>query len=421
MFIDIKEAKQFNSITKMRLYINDGFCDTIERLKRYITLIDDRSIREDLLDVARSGDLSLWLKEHSHIKLAEGLNQLNSDESIDGDAEYITRLSALFEIENKYEKTPYHKCLKYEDVSTVVRKDTLYIRVRFQILDDVNETYRIFVISRMENLFHDINPSQHAIGTSYEVVLTQTGYNPYIEQKYSIFIEDSELKKFNLGGSNEKWNPLNMIKVVGGRYQMGATYEQGNDASENEVKRSVTVHDFFIATVPVTRCLWNSVMEQNSSQGEEDKRPKTNVSYDDCQQFIKKLNQMTGEKYRLPTEEEWEFAARGGKSSKHYKYSGGNNISEVSWYRENDNTVTLNEVGKKKPNELGIYDMSGNVWEWTSSPCSDFSKRGKSNKSKHMVTRGGCANSTDKGCRVSRRYSSAICHKSKYLGFRLAK
>ena len=219
----------------MRLYINDGFCDTFERLKGYIKLLDNRSIREDLLDIARSGDLSLWLNEHSHAKLAEGVNELNSDESI-GDAEYITRLSALFKVENNYKKTPYQKCLKYEDASTSVKKDTLIIRVRFRILDDVNETYRISAVSRMENMFQDINPSQHAIGTSYEAVLTQSGYNAYIEQKYSILIDDSELKQIILGGSNEKGNPRNMIKVAGGSYQMGATNEQGDDASENEVK-----------------------------------------------------------------------------------------------------------------------------------------------------------------------------------------
>ena len=404
----------------MRIHIKDDFCDTLESLKGYIKRIEDRSIREDLLDVARTGDLSMWLNEHSHAKLAEGVNRLNSDESID-DSEYITRLSALFEIENNYKKTPYQTCLKYEEVSTSVKNDTLIIRVRFRILDDVNETYRISAVSRMENLFHDINPSQHAIGTSYEVELTQSGYNAYIEQKYSILIDDSELKQINLGGSNEKGNPLNMIKVAGGSYQMGATYEQGDDASENEVKKRVIIKDFCIATVPVTRHLWNSVMKQNFSQEEREKRPKTNVSFDDCLQFIEKLNQMTGEQYRLPTEEEWEFAARGGKLSKHYKYSGSNKISEVAWCRGENNTITLHEVGLKKPNELDLYDMSGNVWEWTCSPCTDFSKDNTGDQTMHMVTRGGCANSTDKGCRVSRRYSSAISHKSKYLGFRLAK
>ena len=202
---------------------------------------------------------------------------------------------------------------------------------------------------------------------------------------------------------------------------MGATDEQGDDASENEVKKRVTIKDFFIATVPVTQHLWNSVMKQNFSQEEGENKPKTNISFNDCLHFIEKLNQMTGEQYRLPTEEEWEFAARGGKLSKHYKYSGSNKISEVAWCRRENNTITIHEIGLKKPNELGLYDMSGNVWEWTCSPCTDFSKDNTGDQTMHMVTRGGCANSTDKGCRVSRRYSSAISHKSKYLGFRLAK
>lgn len=402
----------------MRLYINDEFCDSFERLRSYIKHLENRSIREDLLDIARSGDLSKWLDEHSLVKLAEEIEKLNSNESI-GDADYITKLSALFEVENKYKKIPYQKCLKFVDVSTSVKNDTLLIRVRFQILDDVNETYRISAVSRIEKLACDINPSKHTTGTCYDAVLTQEGYNAFIEQKYTIALDDTELKTISFGGYNDKKNPLNMIKVIGGSYQIGATSEQGNDASENEIKRRVKVHDFFISAVPVTRSLWNSVM--GNSNGEENNKPITNVSYDDCQRFIEKLNHITGEKYRLPTEEEWEYAARGGQKSRHFRYSGSNNVSDVAWYRGDSNRGTIHEVGIKKPNELGIYDMSGNVWEWTSSVCTNFTKDISIKSLGHMVTRGGCANSTSKGCRVSRRYSSEINHKSKYLGFRLAK
>lgn len=408
----------------MRLYIYDGFCDDFGRLKEYVRLLDDKFIREDLLDAARSGDLSLWLNEHSHTKIAEEVNLLNLNTSI-GDAEYISKLSALFEIEHIYNKIPYENCLKFEDVYTAVERDKFLIHVRFQIIDDVNEKYTISAISRMGNLTGDINPSQHEIGDYFEVVLTHNDYNEYIEYNYKIFIDDFELKMVHFGNSNNRFNPLNMIKVEGGNFQMGATEEQGSDASKNEVKKDVAIQEFFISSVPVTNHFWDSIMDKEekilSPVNGGRFKPKTNITYEDCLLFIEKLNRITGETYRLPSEEEWEYAARGGVKSKHYKYSGGNIITDVAWCRGVEKYVTLHEVALKKPNELGLYDMSGNIWEWTCSPCTDFSKEKLDVTKSHRVTRGGCANSTDKGCRVSRRYSSATNHKSKFLGFRLAK
>ena len=198
-----------------------------------------------------------------------------------------------------------------------------------------------------------------------------------------------------------------MIKVEGGTFTMGATSEQGSDASDNEKPtHQVTLSTYYIGRTEVTQALWEAVMGSNPSRFKGKKLPVENVSYDDCKQFIEKLNVMTGQDFRLPTEAEWEFAARGGNQSHGYKYSGSNYLDDVAWFRENSGSET-NTVATKRPNELGIYDMSGNVPEWcrdsyakyTSSPQTN--PRGGSGSSR--VCRGGSWCSGARYCRVSFR------------------
>ena len=171
-----------------------------------------------------------------------------------------------------------------------------------------------------------------------------------------------------------------MVKVSSGTFQMGASPQEGDTVYACEIPaHQVMLYDYFIGEMEVTQELWQAVMCGNPSlRKNSNQLPVENVSWNDCQIFIKKLNQLTGIQFRLPTEAEWEFAARGGNRSKGYKYSGSNDLNTVAWYGENSG-IKSHEVGMKLPNELGIYDMSGNVAEWCQDRYGDYSSEWQTN------------------------------------------
>ena len=219
---------------------------------------------------------------------------------------------------------------------------------------------------------------------------------------------------------------IEMVWVSGGTFTMGATSEQGSDAWDDEKPaHSVTLSGYYIGKYEVTQAQWKAVMGNNPSSFKGDNLPVESVSWNEVQEFIKKLNQMTGKSYRLPTEAEWEYAARGGNNSRGYKYSGSNNIGSVAWYYDNSGSTT-HPVGSKSPNELGIYDMSGNVREWcqdrwasnyySSSP--QRNPQGSASGS-DRVLRGGCWDNDARNCRVSCRSYVSPYSGGYYLGFRL--
>lgn len=210
------------------------------------------------------------------------------------------------------------------------------------------------------------------------------------------------------------------VLVNGGSFFMGATSEQKNYADESEYPaREVEVKTFLIGKYEVTQDLWCAVMGSNPSDHVGDKLPVENVSWLDVQEFISKLNQMTGNQFsfRLPTEAEWEYAARGGQSSSGRVYSGSDTLSEVGFYESNSDSQS-HPVGILAPNELGIYDMSGNVWEWCQDTYGSYSEKTEDGIVKSY--RGGSWLNEDTYCRVSMRGSAAQDLKSRTRGFRLA-
>ena len=145
--------------------------------------------------------------------------------------------------------------------------------------------------------------------------------------------------------------------------------------------------------------------------------PVENITHDEAVEFVRRLSKMTNINFSLPTEEEWEYAARGGQKSKHYRFAGSDNIEDIAWYRDNANRRT-HPVGEKLPNELGIYDMCGNVWEWTETPAHSYAIDVKPDGNCY-IRRGGSWWHEEKNCRVSRRYASDHSKKTSGLGLRV--
>lgn len=221
-----------------------------------------------------------------------------------------------------------------------------------------------------------------------------------------------------------------MVYVDSGSFMMGATEEQGEDAFEMEYPvHKVSLSPYYIATVEVTQAQWRAVMGSDPSYFKGDSLPVEQVSWDDAMAFCVKLSEETGKKYTLPTEAQWEFAARGGNLSQGYKYSGSDSIGEVAWYDKNswdneNSRYQTHPVGEKKANELGLYDMSGNVWEWCLDWAELYSLEDAVNpqgpgEGSNRVIRGGSWGDIARDCRVSGRGSDAPGDRNRNLGFRV--
>ena len=236
----------------------------------------------------------------------------------------------------------------------------------------------------------------------------------------------------NNGGSNDSGSenvfPGKVYTVNGVSFKMiavkGGTFQMGSDDGYNAVHQ-VTLSDYYIGETEVTQELWNAVMGSNPSYFYGNmQRPVETVSWNDCQTFISRLNELTGETFRLPTEAQWEYAARGGYKSKGYTYSGSNAIDDVAWHWYNSDRTT-HPVKTKAPNELGIYDMSGNVWEWCSDWYGSYSSAAQTyptgpSTGSYRVIRDGSWGDYATDCRVAGRRPITPTNSFDCLGLRLA-
>lgn len=216
-----------------------------------------------------------------------------------------------------------------------------------------------------------------------------------------------------------------MKKVEGGTFNMGASEYDSEAKAWEKPAHPVTLDSYYIGETEVTQELWKQVMGYNPSQHVSDSYPVESVSWSDCVEFCQKLSQKTGRRFRLPTEAEWEFAARGGNMNKGCMFSGSNDLEDVAWSQEVSGGVP-HSVKLKQPNELGLYDMTGNAWEICSdmysrySGASEYNPQGPETSEKGRVRRGGGWLNSANYCRVSYRYYTPHGQSNDFLGFRLA-
>ncbi len=229
----------------------------------------------------------------------------------------------------------------------------------------------------------------------------------------------NDTKTFDVNGVS-----FTMIPVEGGTFTMGATSEMTAPDSDEKPTHQVTLSSYYMGETEVTQALWQAVMGSNPSWFQGDNLPVEWVSWHDCQTFISRLNSLTGKRFRLPTEAEWEYAARGGNQSRHTQYSGSSRIDDVVWYEDNSGRKT-HPVKTKQPNELGLYDMTGNVWEWCQDWYDSYSSDAQTDPTgasygTERVCRGGSWCYSLDCCRSSNRSSFAPGYSCDNFGLRLA-
>ena len=311
--------------------------------------------------------------------------------------------------------TPQNVTLIYDEEQNVVHVqwDEVKYATTYNVYrsNDEEETYTLVASDITTTTWTDSSPE---LWNYYQV----RAVNNDIVSSVSETVEGGQgnaTKEITVNGVTFK-----MIKVSGGTFQMGST----SGGSDEKPVHSVTLSDYYIGETEVTQELWQAVMGSNPSLFKGNKRPVEQVSWFDCQTFIQKLNQLTGQNFRLPTEAEWEFAAKGGTQSQGYTYSGSNTIDDVAWYDSNSSGKT-HEVATKAPNELGIYDMSGNVWEWCQDWYGSYSSFAQTNptgpsSASRRVGRGGSWYNGATYCRSAHRFRHGPSGGVYYLGLRLA-
>ena len=281
---------------------------------------------------------------------------------------------------------------------------------------------------------HNVEIRKSGYSTSRQTVMISEGQTASISGSLTSSASSSNANVLSSGSSSLSDNTLTipvknginieMVKVEAGSFNMGATPEMKSPYEvEKPVHRVTLTNNYYVGKYEITQALWQAVMGSNPSHFKGDALPVEQVSWKDCQKFITKLNRLTGKNFRLPTEAEWEYAARGGNKSRGYRYSGSNTIDDVAWY-ENDALSQTHPVGTKQPNELEIYDMTGNVMEWCQDWYGSYSSSPQVNPTgaasgSYRVVRGGGWSDSARDCRTSDRDFISPGGRSSDLGLRL--
>ena len=348
-----------------------------------------------------------------------------------------------FTFEGLKSMTSYSINASYIDQWSYITSSSKW-QINSEFTPDNNTTV---TVSRKTALIMLVLDCSSSLGSQFSTVKTQA--TNFIS-KLAGYGNDSKFTAIDIDNVDifDSLSYDDMVYVEGGTFTMGATAEQGSDYYSDELPtHQVTLSDYYIGKYEVTQQLWEYVMsysgtcadgssmsayasdvwlgsDPSSSYGVGDYYPAYYVSYYDIVDiFLPRLNKITGRTYRLPTEAEWEFAARGGKQSKGYKYSGSDNIGVVAWYTGNSGGKT-HQVGTKEPNELGIYDMSGNVWEWCGDWYGSYSSSAQTNPTgpssgSSRVQRGGSWYYYARYCRVSLRDYAYPSYRFNLYGFRV--
>ena len=334
----------------------------------------------------------------------------------------------------KTEKTGHRQQSKVYTISAALNNQTISLTPPTPIYGSVN----IAVLPDESDVFLDgkkvgATPLflQNVLVGEHKLEVKKNGYQTMsdsisVRENTTCNIENKELTKgqpprtFSVNGVS-----FEMVLVEAGTFTMGATSEMQNAEDDEKPVHQVTLtNNYYLGKTEVTQALWKAVKGKNPSGVIGDNKPVVNVSWNDCQQFLLKLNAATGKHFRLPTEAEWEFAARGGNYSHHYQYSGSNSLAEVAWYEENSGDDP-HDVASKQANELGIYDMSGNVSEWCSDWYGSYSNIAQTNPNgansgSLRILRGGSYYDAGRHCRSSNRISEFVDVDYGILGLRLA-
>ena len=358
------------------LYINDEHCSSVEQLKLFFKAVPsfDSSIVRDLLDYGRAGDISDWLCEKGEPDLAKAVDNLNDNL---GDSEYFSQLTAIFTGEKvATEKPEFQKCFYVENVTTEREDNEITVSVQLKILSSINESYELTVRTNWGTKGNIVNPYDEGSTANLNFKFRKRP-NTTIN-KITLFVDEKEAYcKYGILLGQDKVDftvgncTFSMIHIVDKNFET----DDGNSIHNQTVK------DFYIGQTIVTQELWKAVMGENDKSicniGKNNwyykwvvnckldslvgsSKPMIGITYEDCLEFIKRLNNITGKNFRLPTDREWLFATNGTTVEKRDFLKTMDH--QDAWFAENSENK-LHDVAQKAPNQFGLYDIYGNVWE----------------------------------------------------------